>query len=481
MINNLKKYCVAFFALTLFCCSPTDNSSPLPEDFFVKFFGAQSVEKGKEILAIDGGFLLFGSTTSENLTGDVSGDRDSDFYLVLTDNEGNQSNQTPIVFDADANGDDIPDRTNQIPGRIKPTSDGGFIMIGTTTVRTGDLNNTAGQDSHTDIVVHKTTATGEHVWSATYANLSTTTPFTNEEGYDILEDTDGGFVMVGTTSGVDINKKDFTSAADDPTDIFMLKVDATGQNRLWELTFGFNGSDQGRAILKTPAGGFAVLGSTSVDKDGAGGGENILFATTDANGGKGTEQFKAFGSGPASANNDYASTMRVTSDGGFIIVGTSSVNEEDVINNDVDSDNRIILMKVTSSRTLTYFETLNIGDQEGGEFPIIPCNGNDVIELNNGGFLIAGKRIGGKLEGDNSGEDVFLVKANAFGKIADDTGAILDGLWAKKYGGLGDDSAEGLLELADGKLMVVGTNDFGGTNSTMMMLMKLNREGNLLR
>jgi hypothetical protein len=136
-------------------------------------------------------------------------------------------------------------------------------------------------------------------------------------------------------------------------------------------------------------------------------------------------------------------------------------------------------MKVTATRTLTYFETLNIGDESNGA--IIPCNGNDVIELSTGGFLIGGKRIGGFLEGDNSGEDVFLVKTNSFGEIADDTGVILDGLWAKKYGGLGDDSAEGLLELPSGKLMVVGTNDFGGTNSTMMMLMKLNREGDLLR
>jgi hypothetical protein len=475
MINNFKKYCVALVALTLMLrCSPTDDSSPVPEDFFVKFYGAQSVEKGKEILAVDDGFLLFGSTTSENLTGDTSGDMDSDFYLVLTDNQGNQSNQTPLVFDADADENNMPDRKNQIPGRIKPTSDGGFIMIGTTVVGEGE-------ESHTDIVVHKITSTGEHIWSTTYDNLSTMEDMTDEEGYDILEDADGGFVMVGTTSGVDINKIDYDplNPAADPTDIFMLKVDASGQNRIWELTFGFNGADQGRTILENPAGGFAVLGSTNVNKDGAGGGENILFATTDANGGKGTEQFKAFGSGPASGNNDYAASMRPTSDGGFIIVGTSSVNDEDVTNDEVDGDNRIILMKVTATRTLTYFETLNIGDESNGA--IIPCNGNDVIELSTGGFLIGGKRIGGVLELDNSGEDVFLVKTNSFGKIADDTGVILEGLWAKKYGGLGDDSAEGLLELPGGKLMVVGTNDFGGTNSTMMMLMKLNREGDILR
>lgn len=482
MINNLKKYCVAIVALTLILrCSPTDDSSPLPEDFFVKFYGSQSIEKGKEILEIEGGFLMFGSTTSENLTG--SGINDSDFYLVFTDLQGNETNESPVVID----NSESTERKNQTPGNIKKTSDGGFIMIGTTIVGEGD-------DAHTDIVVNKIGVT--EGWSKTYNNMSTAGTLSNdgksnEEGYDIIEVADG-YVMVGTTSGVNVDKKDFTNTTDDPTDIFMLKIDASGDNRIWELTFGFNGADQGRQILPSPAGGFAVLGTTSVDKDGAGGGENILFATTDANGGKGTQQFKAFGSGPTSDNNDYASSMKETSDGGFIIVGTSSVDAEDVVNEEVDSDNRIILMKVTATRTLTYFETLNIGDQINTTLPIIPCNGNDVIELNTGGFLIGGRRIGGFLDGtqsgedaflsgDASGEDAFLVKTNSFGKIADDSGVILEGLWAKKYGGLGDDSAEGLLELDNGKLMVVGTNDFGGTNSTMMMLMKLNRDGDLLR
>lgn len=471
MNKNSNQYFAIIFALiTLFSCSPTDDSSPLPEDFFVKFYGAQSIERGKEILPLNDGFLMFGSTTSESLTG--SNNRDSDFYLVLTDNQGNETNESPEVFDAEG----TSERTNQIPGNIRTAEigGGGFIMIGTTSVEEVVDEITI---IHTDIIIYRLDESGGELWNNTYSNQDTSEEFSNEEGFDILQDSDGGFVMVGTTTGVDVDKKDFNINTDDK-DIFMLKVDASGE-KLWELTFGFNGTDQGRTILKNPAGGFAVLGSTNVDKDGAGGGENILFATTDANGGKGTEQFKAFGSGPASANHDYASTMRATTDGGFIIVGTSS-EDDDVINDELDDDNRIILMKVTAARTLTYFETLNINDEEATG-TVIPCNGNDVIELSTGGFLIGGKRIGGDLEGDNSGEDAFLVKTNSFGKIVDDGGTILEGLWAKKYGGLGDDSANGLLELDNGKLVVVGTNDFGGTDSKMMMLMKLNRNGELLR
>ena len=74
------------------------------------------------------------------------------------------------------------------------------------------------------------------------------------------------------------------------------------------------------------------------------------------------------------------------------------------------------------------------------------------------------------------------MKTNSFGQVVDEgTGQLLDGLWEKNYGGLGNDEATSVLELSDGKLIVAGTNDFGGTNSTMMMLMKLNRNGELLK
>ncbi|MFY0654745.1 MAG: hypothetical protein JXQ96_22125 [Cyclobacteriaceae bacterium] len=474
-MNIIRIKYLAIGLLTLFGlgCSPTDTSSPLPEDFFVKFYGDQSVETGEEVIVTDNGFVIMGSSNTEELKGVTGTDDpviDTDFYLVFTDAEGNEAQNSPILFDLD--------RENQIPGTIKATSDGGFIMIGTTVITTGLTGNTADQDFYTDIIVYKLAGDGQITWTQTYSNMNTTEE-SNEEGYDIIEDTDGGFVMVGTTTSVDETKDGFVSTDTDPTDIYMHKIDADG-NRLWELTLGFVGSDQGRTILKTPGGGFAILGSTTVDKDGAGQGENIIFATTDANGGKGTEQFKVFGSGPASATNDYAATMRATSDGGFIIVGTSSEDAENVSTDGVDDDNRIILMKVTANRTLTYFETLNIQDSESGQ--TIPCNGNDVIELNGGGFLIGGKRIGGFLDGDNSGEDVFLVKTNSFGRVQNEgSSEFLDGLWVRKFGGLGDDSANALVELADGKLMVAGTNDFGGTNSTMMMLMKLNRNGELLK
>jgi hypothetical protein len=459
--NYLYIYCLLIFVAS---CSPIDNSSPLPEDFFVKFYGDRDEEKGLEVLLRDNGYLIMGSTTSQNLT--KRGDNDSDFYLVLTDFEGNE-----IASNV------IGDEYNQVPGNIKATSDGGYIMIGTTSSEVGPT-----QTLQRDIIVYKLDADGvvSAGWPIIIDNMNTTLT-SDEFGADIIEDTDGGFILVGTTSSVDITKAGY-NANTDGFDIYLHKILADG-TRDWELTFGFVGNDRGKAIIQTTSGGLAILGETEVDKDGAGGGSNIIFATTNAAGG--ANQFRAYGS--SDDRNDYPSEMRMTNDGGFIIVGTSSVDNQEDLTNDIDGeDNRIILMKVTINRTLTYFETLSIGElseegvRSGTEF--IAGNGIDVIGLSTGGFLIAGKRIGGKIDQDDSGVDMFLIKTNSFGQITNEsTGDLLDGLWEKNYGGLGDDQANSILELSDGKLIIAGTNDFGGTNSTMMTLMKLNRSGELLR
>ncbi|MEQ6119294.1 hypothetical protein [Reichenbachiella sp. MALMAid0571] len=458
MIRKYKQYLLIgliFFA----ACSPTDDSSPLPEDFFVKFYGNNSVEAGYDVLVTDTGYLVFGSTNSPELN--LSDGEDSDFYLVFTDSQGNSTSE--VVFGTDA---------EDIPSRIKPTSDGGYIVVGTTT---------AADSEHTDIIVYKLDANGavSGGWPVTYGFVKTT-PFegqnaedSNEEGYDIVETEDGDYVVLGTTNNVNTDK-DNPNPTLDKQDIYLFKISSTEVDHpiIWERVTGFdNGNDQGRSLIVTNT-GLAIMGQTNVDKDGAGTGTNILFLTTDEEGLD--SQFKVFGTGDGT--NETGSKMKKTSDGGVIIVGTASTG----------SINSSILMKVTANRTLTFFETLSIRELDAGgnrnDNAIINNFGYDVVELSTGGYLVVGKRTGGTLEGDPSGDDIYIIKTDSFGKIKEGTSEDLkEGLFEKKYGGSGNDQANAVVELPSGKLLIAGTNDFGGTNSTMMMLMKVNRNGELLR
>lgn len=470
MVLKYLQYCLLGF-IFMIGCTPTDDTSPSQEDFFVKFYGDSQVETGDDVLITDTGYLVFGSTNSPILNS--NGGEDVDFFLVFADAEGNEINRLSFGTEFD-----------EVPQRIKPTSDGGYIMVGTTTIfNAGDPSTNVDDSQHTNVIVYKLDASGTEQWSYNYG-FEKTNPIetvdiedSNEEGYDVVETADGDFVILGTTNNVNTSKDNPDPDADN-ADLYLFKISGTGADNsmIWERIHGFPANDQGRALLPTNTGGFAVMGNTDVDKDGAGGGTNIIFLTTNSEGLN--EQFKVFGSGGDDDINDFASNMKRTSDGGFIIVGTAATA----------AGNRTILMKVTVNRTLTFFETLEINEEvitagiASRTGNPINNEGNDVIELSTGGYLVVGKRTGGFLEGDPSGEDIYLIKTDPFGKLTEGEGGELkEGLFERKFGGLGNDQANAILELPSGKLVIAGTNDFGGTNSTMMTLMKVNRRGELLR
>ncbi|MEQ9288043.1 MAG: hypothetical protein RIG77_14095 [Cyclobacteriaceae bacterium] len=468
----MVRHYIQYFLLVVILipgCTPVDDTSPSQEDFFVKFYGDSQVETGDDVLITDTGYLVFGSTNSPTLNS--NGGDDVDFFLVFTDFEGNETNRLSFGTEFD-----------EVPKRIKPTSDGGYIMVGTTTIfNAGDPSTNVDDSQHTNVIVYKLDASGTEQWSYNYGFAKTTPVNTadiedsNEEGYDVVETTDGDFVVLGTTNNVRTNK-DNPNPDTDIADLYLFKISGTGADNsmIWQRIDGFVGNDQGRSLVTINGGGFAVMGNTDVEKDGSGGGTNIIFLTANDEGLN--RQFKVFGSGDDS--NDFASKMKPTSDEGFIIVGTAATA----------AGNRTILMKVTANRTLTFFETLEVNEEvttagvASRTGNPINNDGNDVIELSTGGYLVVGKRTGGFLEGDPSGEDIYLIKTDPFGKLTEgETTELKEGLFERKFGGLGNDQANAIVELPSGKLVIAGTNDFGGTNSTMMTLMKLNRRGELLR
>lgn len=72
-----------------------------------------------------------------------------------------------------------------------------------------------------------------------------------EEGHDARGTSEGGLVVVGST----------TSAGAGGRDVWLLKLTADGAIE-WQRTYGGPGDDNGRACVQTPDGGFVVVGST---------------------------------------------------------------------------------------------------------------------------------------------------------------------------------------------------------------------------
>ena len=100
---------------------------------------------------------------------------------------------------------------SDIGNYIQPTSDGGFIIVGT-----------AG-DSSTDILLIKTDSVGNEVWSKTFGGSY------DDEGYKARETSDGGFILIGKY----VPDNDSTA-----TNAYLVKTNSSGDS-LWTKKFSF--------------------------------------------------------------------------------------------------------------------------------------------------------------------------------------------------------------------------------------------------
>jgi hypothetical protein len=120
---------------------------------------------------------------------------------------------------------------------VDQTSDGGYIFTGSTVVT---------PPGYTELLLLKTDANGEESWRNHFLVSET-----NLYGTVVHETTDGGYIVVGSIGGSWL------------WDLLILKTDANG-DLIWEKSFGKNdGPDHGSDILQTSDGGYLVLGETT--------------------------------------------------------------------------------------------------------------------------------------------------------------------------------------------------------------------------
>jgi predicted secreted protein len=115
------------------------------------------------------------------------------------------------------------------------TVDGGYALAG----------RTASFGVGTDFWLVKTDATGNHQWNKTYGGA----------GYDradsILQTSEGGYVLVGTTD----------SFGAGGSDVWLVQIDASGCVQC-SKTYGGADSDEATCAVATSDGGYALVGNT---------------------------------------------------------------------------------------------------------------------------------------------------------------------------------------------------------------------------
>lgn len=130
---------------------------------------------------------------------------------------------------------DGPSESESSGRKMLKTADGGYAVIGTNWTEEQDKN----------IYLIKTDGSGVLEWQKTFG---TAAPF-NEEGKDIVECKDGGFLLLGSTD------KQIEG------DIYIIKTDSAG-NVEWEMTQGGPLEDKPASMINCSDGNYLALWNT---------------------------------------------------------------------------------------------------------------------------------------------------------------------------------------------------------------------------
>tara|TARA_B100000029_G_scaffold516811_1_gene634792 strand:+ start:292 stop:3789 length:3498 start_codon:yes stop_codon:yes gene_type:complete len=219
----------------------------------------------------DGGYIITGYTFSH-------GNGNADIWLIKTDKDGYP------IWSKTFGGPDW-----DYGYSVKETRDGGYIITGFT----------EGEDKESSrIWLVKTNVFGEEMWSHTFGGRQ------RNEGRSIIETEDGGYILAGTTQNFFPNYED----------VIIIRTNEEGKS-LWEKTFGGQSWDRSSSVIQTKEGNFVVAGSSRLNDESTADSWLMKF---DSNGNQIWEKKYS------NSFDDDIYSIENTTDGGFVMVGTST-------------------------------------------------------------------------------------------------------------------------------------------------------------
>ncbi len=253
-----------------------------------KNFGTTGDDFGRSVLITDdGGYALVGSGTKNNTT------IDRDIMVIRITEDGTQ------LWQKLYGGSGIDQAR-----KIKQTSEGGYIIVGSTSSNNGDVEVLRGS---IDVWVLKISASGDIEWEETFGGGPG-----YHNAYDIIE-TRQGYVFVAQHGG---------------EDIWLINIDKDG-DFVWQKSLGGSDYDYPSAIIEDIDSNYVITGltrSTDADVVGTNGLDDGWIIKVDTLGQLLWQ--KAIGG----SSSDMITDIEQTKDGGFIASGFSSSTDGDVTN-----------------------------------------------------------------------------------------------------------------------------------------------------
>ena len=374
-----------------------------------KSFGGDSVDYANDIQQTsDGGYIV--AVRSYSIDGDVTGNHgNGDYWIVKLDSSGTLSWQKCLG----GSGDDVP-------WSIQQTSDGGYIVAGSSRSTDGDVTGNHGTD---DFWIVKLAANGNLTWQKSLGGSQ------QEWAESIQQTTDGGYIVAGWSLSYDGD----VTGNHGSLDYWIVKLDSSG-NLAWQKCLGGSDDDESISIQQTTEGGYIVAGwSYSNDGDVIGnhGNDDFWIVKLAANGNLSWQ--KCLGG----SDGDGALCIKQTTDGGYIVAGLSYSHDGEVTGNHGLSDYWIV--KLAANGNLLWQKSF------GGS------NWDDALSVEQtteGGYIVSGRSMSmdGEVTGNHGSWDYWIIKLTANGNLS----------WQKCFGGSWDDIAFSIKQTTDGGYIVAG-------------------------
>jgi uncharacterized delta-60 repeat protein len=373
------------------------EGAPATSLYWAKTFGGSNDDFAYSVQqTTDGGYIVAGKTDSFRAGG-------WDYWVLKLNSTGGVTWQKTYG----GTGDDEAYSVQQ-------TSDGGYIVAGWTTSFGAGAS---------DAWILKLNSTGDVTWQKTYGGTG------NDYAYSIQQTSDGGYIVAGATNSFGAGEWDF----------WVLKLNSTG-GVTWQKTYGGTNSDLAESVQQTSDGGYIVAGMT---RSFGGGSYDIWVLKLNSTGGVSWQ--KTYGG----TGDDEAYSVQQTSDGGYIVAGST--------NSFGAGGYDFWVLKLNSTGGVTWQKTYGGTSNEFAR---------SVRQTSDEGYIV----VGGTSSFGAGGVDIWVLKLNSTGGVS----------WQKTYGGTGDDMAYSVQQTSDGGYILPGTTNSFGAGGYDIWVLKLNSTGSIV-
>lgn len=401
----MKKY--KFLILSIFI-SANIFSQGLSVDWSICYGGTEQDESVSSCKFYDDGFIIAGDCYSEDF--DVPANNGMiDFYVARINKYGD------TLWTNTFGGSNIDFNTH-----VTLTNDSCIIISGITLSNDYDITTTFGAY---DIFTAKLDSNGNTLWTKSYGG-------TNMDNIrDVCANNSGGAAIFGYSNSTD----NYIPYNYGEYDFALLNIDQNGDT-LWVKNYGGTDNDNGRGIIRTDDGGFAIIGfseSIGYDVSNNYGNDDIWFCKLDSVGN--IEWEKNYGGSLSDSGLDICQL----DNGDFVLACGTYSNDYDVYGYHGDQD--FLVIRINSNGDILWTKTYG---GTGFDRP------KSIIKTHDDNFVVAGSTnsTDGDISNYYGSDDFWIIKLDQSGNL----------IWEVSLGGSAQDECTNIFETSDNRLIATG-------------------------